>query len=66
VVQLTCSTRLTVRDNGLALFRRFHNHVDGTGPGLYTVKKIVENRSGRVEVHRELSTGSTFQVYVPA
>jgi light-regulated signal transduction histidine kinase (bacteriophytochrome) len=26
-----------------AMFKRLHNHVEGTGVGLYMVKKIVEN-----------------------
>jgi signal transduction histidine kinase len=81
-VRLTCSTQdgywcLMVQDNGLgltahqqaslfALFRRFHNHVDGSGLGLYTVKKIAENLGGRVEVQSELNVGSTFWVYVPS
>ncbi|OUJ72169.1 sensor histidine kinase [Hymenobacter crusticola] len=67
---------LCVQDNGLGLtsdqqvalftlFRRFHNHVEGSGLGLYTVKKIVENLGGRVEVQSELGVGSTFQVYIP-
>jgi signal transduction histidine kinase len=81
-VRLNCQTQdgfwhLTVQDNGLgltatqqaslfALFRRFHNHVEGSGLGLYTVKKIAENLGGRVEVQSELGVGSTFSVYIPS
>ncbi len=80
-VRLNCQTLdgywcLEVQDNGLgleerqqaalfALFRRFHQHVEGSGLGLYTVKKIAENLGGRVEVQSEAGVGSTFRVYVP-
>ncbi|SDY29114.1 ATP-binding protein [Hymenobacter psychrophilus] len=67
---------LQVRDNGLGLdlredrqlftmFRRLHDHVEGSGIGLYMVKKMVENVGGRVEVESQLGEGSTFTVYLP-
>jgi signal transduction histidine kinase len=81
-VRLSCHTQdgywcLAVQDNGLGLtapqqaalftlFRRFHTHVEGLGLGLYTVKKIVENLGGRVEVQSESGMGSTFRIYVPS
>ncbi|WP_167855464.1 PAS domain-containing sensor histidine kinase [Hymenobacter fodinae] len=65
---------LRVQDNGLGLdvrkshklfsmFQRFHDHVEGSGIGLYMVKKILENAGGRIEVESELGTGSTFTAY---
>jgi len=66
---------LTVRDNGLgmdlardreklfAMFQRLHTHVEGTGIGLYMVKKIVDNAGGRIEVQSEPGLGSTFTIY---
>ncbi len=67
---------LEVQDNGLGLdlareqglftmFQRYHTHVEGSGIGLYMVKKIVENAGGRIEVESKLGYGSTFFVYLP-
>ena len=68
---------LEVQDNGLGLdltrepelfgmFRRYHTHVDGSGIGLYMVKRMLENTGGRIEVRSTLGEGSTFTVYFPA
>ncbi|MGI4743922.1 MAG: sensor histidine kinase [Janthinobacterium lividum] len=66
---------LTVRDNGLGfdlmrgeeklfgMFQRLHTHVEGSGVGLYMVKRMVENAGGRIEVQSQLGQGSTFRVY---
>ena len=65
---------LEVEDNGLGLvlsperplfgrFQRYHTHVEGSGVGLYMVKKMVENAGGHIEVQSELGVGSTFSVY---
>ncbi|MBC8084433.1 MAG: HAMP domain-containing histidine kinase, partial [Hymenobacter sp.] len=67
---------IEVQDNSLGLdltrepelfgmFRRYHTHVDGSGIGLYMVKRMVENIGGRIEVHSTLGEGSTFIVYFP-
>ncbi|SFQ83509.1 PAS domain-containing sensor histidine kinase [Hymenobacter arizonensis] len=69
-------TVLEVHDNGLGLaadhlprlftmFQRFHDHVDGTGIGLYMVKRMVENAGGRIEVHSQLGAGTAFFVFLP-
>jgi PAS domain S-box-containing protein len=77
-VQISCQVVgefhvLTVQDNGLgikapanklfSMFSRFHDHVEGTGIGLYMVKKMVENAGGRIEVDSEPGVGSTFRIY---
>ena len=81
VVQLRCHASpthviLEVQDNGLGLdaaqqgqlfvmFQRLHSHVDGSGVGLYMVKKIVENAGGTIVVQSEAGVGSTFVVALP-
>ncbi len=68
---------LTVQDNGIGidlarfgtqlfqLFRRFHDHVEGSGMGLYIVNRIAKGHGGRVEVDSTVGEGSTFRVYLP-
>jgi len=64
---------LVVQDNGLgldapqrqrlfSLFQRLHTHVEGTGVGLYMVKRMVENAGGTITVQSELGIGTTFTV----
>jgi PAS domain S-box-containing protein len=65
---------LMVNDNGLgiqkqnldkifSMFKRFHSHVEGTGIGLYIVKRIIDNAGGKIEVESEVKKGTTFKVY---
>ncbi|AMR27314.1 hypothetical protein A0257_09545 [Hymenobacter psoromatis] len=67
---------LEVQDNGLGLteaqqrqlfimFQRLHSHVEGSGVGLYMVKKIVENAGGSITVRSQPGAGSTFTVRLP-
>lgn len=65
---------LLVQDNGLgidlqrngtklfSLFKRFHDHVEGAGIGLYTVKKMVEKYQGDIGVESQPGQGTTFKV----
>lgn len=78
-ILLNCHTTpehyvLTVKDNGLGMktgpkhqlftmFKRFHDHVEGSGIGLYMVKKIMDNAGGHIEVESQVGVGSTFKVY---
>jgi PAS domain S-box-containing protein len=68
---------LEVQDNGLGLnedqqarlfglFQRLHTHVEGSGVGLYTVKRLVENAGGRITVDSQAGVGTTFRVELPA
>ena len=63
-----------VEDNGLGIedgregqlfgmFQRLHDHVEGSGIGLYMVKKMVENAGGQIKVRSKLDHGTTFSVY---
>jgi len=81
VVQLRCYHKgpaavLEVKDNGLGLtpdqqsklftmFRRLHDHVAGSGVGLYMVKRMIENAGGTITVQSEPDVGSTFTVTFP-
>jgi signal transduction histidine kinase len=64
-----------VADNGLGLttfqqskifdmFKRMHSHVEGTGIGLYIVKRMVENNGGKIIVESEPGKGTLFKVYL--
>ncbi|MCB2377151.1 PAS domain-containing protein [Hymenobacter sp. BT635] len=66
---------LTVTDNGqgidlerhgkelFQLFRRFHEHVEGSGMGLYLVNRMVQLNGAWLKVDSEVGVGSTFRIY---
>ncbi|WP_187262954.1 sensor histidine kinase [Pontibacter beigongshangensis] len=66
-------THLSIKDNGLGIpagkqgslftmFQRFHDHVDGSGIGLYIVKRMVDNMKGQIQVSSTLNQGTTFTI----
>ena len=66
-----------VQDNGLGMdpadkdkifnmFKRLHSHVEGSGVGLYIVKRIIENSGGKIEVESQPEKGSIFKVFFKA
>ena len=66
---------IIVKDNGLGInleqkdkiflmFKRMHTHVEGTGIGLYIVKRIIENSGGKIEVSSNVGQGTEFKVFL--
>lgn len=73
--QLDDGILLTVKDNGLgisdankgkvfSMFKRLHDHVEGSGVGLYIVKRIVTNAGGRIELESKVEEGTTFKIFL--
>src|SRR6185312_16641134 len=67
-------TILEIKDNGLGMkpsekeklfnmFQRFHQNIEGTGVGLYVVKRIIDNSKGKIEVESEEGKGTIFRIY---
>lgn len=68
---------ISAKDNGLGIdleryahklfciFKRFHDHVEGTGIGLYMVKRLVEKNRGTIDVSSIPGEGTTFTVTFP-
>ena len=66
---------ISVSDNGLGIakdqqdliftpFTRLEKSIEGTGIGLYLVKKIVENEGGKIVVSSNPGEGSKFDIYL--
>ena len=67
-------TEILVTDNGLGIdmekskaklfkmFHRLHDHVEGSGIGLYLSSKMVENIGGKISVESKLGVGTTFKI----
>ena len=66
---------LVVEDNGSGIeeeyfpqlfdkYFRINSTIEGSGLGLFIVKRMVENRAGRIEVVSKVGKGSKFSVYL--
>jgi len=67
---------IQVEDNGLGIdmalfkqdlfkmYKRFHNHLEGKGLGLYLIKSQAESLNGFVEVTSEPNVGTAFRVFI--
>jgi PAS domain S-box-containing protein len=66
--------QLVFKDNGLGidlakrggqvfgLYKRFHEHAEGKGMGLYMVKTQVETLGGKIAIASEVNKGTTFTI----
>ncbi len=71
---LDANVMITVEDNGLGmdlkkhhdkvfgLFKRMHDHVEGSGIGLHIIKRLIEENGGSIEVESELDKRTIFKV----
>lgn len=52
------------KDKIFMMFQRLHTHVEGSGMGMFMVKRIVDNTDGKIEVESETGKGTRFRIYL--
>ncbi len=55
----------TFREDIFKMYKRFHQHTEGKGLGLYLVKLQAESLGGKIEVESKVNVGSTFTLTLP-
>ncbi|WP_299702053.1 GAF domain-containing sensor histidine kinase [uncultured Pontibacter sp.] len=71
--ELGGKTHLSIQDNGLGIpagkeekiftmFKRLHDHVEGSGIGLYIVKRMVDKAKGKILVESTQGEGTKFTI----
>ncbi|HEY2721804.1 MAG TPA: PAS domain S-box protein, partial [Chitinophagaceae bacterium] len=70
--------QISFRDNGLGIdihnkpdeifgfYKRFHDHIEGKGLGLFMTKTQVESMGGSITVNSKLNEGTEFVIALPA
>ena len=68
---------ITFKDNGIGidmskrknqvfgLYKRFHQHVDGKGMGLFMVKTQIETMKGKISIESTVNQGTEFTISFP-
>ncbi|MEP7318439.1 MAG: ATP-binding protein [Panacibacter sp.] len=54
------------KDQVFGLYKRFHNHIEGKGMGLFMVKTQVEALGGTITIESEVNKGTIFTILLPA
>jgi signal transduction histidine kinase len=74
--QVPGGVQIIFADNGMGMsekqlaklftiFRRFHRHIEGSGIGLYLVKRTIENSNGNIQVESTEGEGTRFIIFLP-
>lgn len=75
--ETTSEFLLTVRDNGIGinlelygneifkLYKRFHNHTEGRGIGLYLMKLQVDSLGGIIDIASKVNSFTEFSIQLP-
>ncbi len=53
-------------DKLFGMYKRFHDHVEGKGLGLFLTKQQVEAMGGKISVESKLNTGTQFTIKLPS
>jgi len=67
-------TLLSISDNGIGIrekdiekvflpFQRINYDIEGTGIGMWIMKRIIENNGGKIAIESEVNKGTTFKIY---
>lgn len=53
------------KDTVFGLYKRFHNHTEGKGMGLFMVKTQIETLGGKIHIASEPNKGTQFKIELP-
>ena len=53
------------REKIFGIFKRLNDTVEGSGIGLYIIKRLIEESGGTIDVSSEVDKGSVFTIIIP-